>query len=406
MNGQPAVLGNDPLFERKVRVAKPLLPGLEELQEQFREILESGVVSKGPHLRTFEAMVAEHLGVRHAVAVSSCTAGLMLSYQALGLSGKVIVPSFTFMATVSALLWAGLSPVFADVHPDTTNLDPAAVEAALTEETTAIVAVHNSGNPADIDELSRIAERHRLHLIFDAAHGFGSLFQGRPLGREGEASVFSLSPTKLLVAGEGGIVATNDDALAEKVRIGREYGNRGDYNSDFAGINARLPEFNALVGQHSLCYLEASARHRNQLADSYQQRLGQLPGIAFQQVRPGNRSSYKDFAIMIDSAAFGLTRNELALALAAENIETRKYYDPPVHQQPAYRKYAPSNADLINTNMLSSGILCFPIWSSMGIEIVSGICLAIERVHEFAQEIRVKLNGKEATTACAIQMSL
>jgi dTDP-4-amino-4,6-dideoxygalactose transaminase len=399
MNIQPALLGNKPVFESKIQLARPLLPSGEELTEKLQGILQSGIISKGPHLRIFEKMVGEHLGVKHAVAVSSCTSGLMLTYKCLGLAGEVIVPSFTFMATVSALIWAGLRPVFADVQPDTTNLDPAAVEDAITKETTAVVAVHNSGNPADIDALLGVTERYGLSLIFDAAHGFGSLYQGKPLGRQGDASVFSLSPTKLLATGEGGIVATNDDALANQLRIGREYGNDGGYDSVFPGLNARMPEFNALLGQFGLLNLEFAAQSRNLTAQLYKDRLSRLPGLSFQKVQKGDRNSYKDFSIIIDAEAFGLSRDELALTLAHENIDTRKYYDPPVHRQSAYRQYAPEDLRLLYTDMLASEILNIPIWSDMDSSIVTGICSAIESAHEYAEDIRSSLLEKTNVVA-------
>jgi dTDP-4-amino-4,6-dideoxygalactose transaminase len=399
MGNQPALLGGGPIFESSVSIAKPLLPDYEEIADHVQRMLRNGIMSKGEHLRVFEGMVAEHLGVRHAVAVSSCTSGLILTYKALGLKGEVIVPSFTFMATVSALVWNGLRPVFADVDSGSTNLDAAAAEAAVTSETTAIVAVHNSGNPAEIDALQRLADRHGLRLIFDAAHSFGSLYQGRPVGSQGDASVFSLSPTKLLVAGEGGVVATNDDDLAEKVRIGREYGNSGSYDSAFAGLNARMPEFNALLGQFGLLRLEPAACHRNNIAELYRARLSELPGLKFQEVRSGNRSSYKDFSILVDADAFGLTRDELSAALAAENIETRKYYDPPVHRQTAYHQYAPSANALTNTGVLTSRILNLPIWSNIEIGVVSDICLAVERSHLFACEIKSMVRQASSVVA-------
>jgi len=395
MATRPALLGHSPIFEKLVPIAKPILPEVEELTEELNQILQTGILSKGPHRRNFEEKIAEHLGVKHAVAVSSCTTGLMLTYQALDLTGAVIVPSFTFMATVSALRWAGLRPIFADVNTSTTNLDPLAAEAALNLGAQAIVAVHNFGNPADIEELELIADKYQVRLIFDSAHGFGSLYNGRPVGPQGDAHVFSLSPTKLLVAGEGGIVATNDDELAERVRIGREFGNCGDYNSIVPGINARLPEFNALLGQHGLRQLESSARHRNYIADLYRAKLSDLPGIQFQEVREGNRSSYKDFSVVIDAGIFGLTRNELQTALAAENIETRKYYDPPVHLQPAYQRFAPPDHELPHTELLASRILNLPIWSDMDPLIVSGVCSAIEKAHEFADAVRAELNKKQ-----------
>lgn len=388
MSGFPAILGNDPIFDQKVHIVKPVLPDLNQMAESIEGILESGMVTKGQHLRIFESAVAEHLNVKHAVAVSSCTTGLMLTYQGLGLTGDVVVPSFTFMATVSALVWNGLRPVFADVDFGTTNLDPEAAEAAITPDTTAIVAVHNFGNPADIEALQDVADRHHLKLIFDAAHGFGALYQGVPVGPQGDAHVYSLSPTKLLIAGEGGIVATNSDDLAEAVRIGREYGNSGAYDSTFAGMNARMPELNALMGFHSLGMLEEAARRRNNSVDIYHEQLGQIPGVAFQEVQPGNRNSYKDFSITIDPAGFGLDRDELAQALAAENIDSRKYYEPPVHRQTAYTHFAPPSNGLYNTELLSKRSLSLPVWSHMDDETVMRICQAVRQIYESAEQVR------------------
>lgn len=400
MNDKPALLGNLPIFDSKIHIVRPVLPAFADLAGDAQELLSTGMVTKGRHLFDFEEAVAEHLRVRHAVAVSSCTAGLMLTYRCLELKGEVVVPSFTFMATASALVWAGLRPVFADVNFHTTNIDLASTEAAITADTSAIVAVHNFGNPADLDALQSLADRKGLKLICDAAHGFGALYKGKPLGAQADAQVFSLSPTKLVIAGEGGIVATNDGQLAERVRIGREYGNNGKYDSAFPGINARLPEFNALMGFHSLLRLEAAARRRNAIASVYREALGVLPGIAFQRVRETNRHSYKDFSITVDADAFGLSRDNLAAALEAENVESRKYYDPPVHRQTAYARFASTSGLLDNTDLLATRSLSLPMWSEMGDEIVLGICAAIGRAHEFANQIAAVL--KQPTTASAV----
>jgi dTDP-4-amino-4,6-dideoxygalactose transaminase len=399
MNNHPAILGNAPAFASKIHIVRPELPAFAELAADTEAILSSGMVTKGKHLRAFEEAVAEHLGVRHAIAVSSCTTGLMLTYKCLGLTGDVVVPSFTFMATVSALVWAGLKPVYADVDFATTNLNPAAAEAAITPDTTAIVAVHNFGNPADIDALQAVADSHDLKLIFDAAHGFGSLYQGQPVGAQGNAQVYSLSPTKLLIAGEGGIVATGDDELAEKIRWGREYGNSGNYDSALAGINARMPEFNALLGLYSLRKLEAAARRRNEVAEVYHEQLGDLPGIGFQEVRAGNRNSYKDFSITVDPEGFGINRDELAIALAAENIDTRKYYDPPVHRQTAYAHFAINDKALDNTELLATRSLSLPLWSNMDDETALKICHVLRRIHDFVGEVKQAVAESALTSA-------
>lgn len=391
MGDVPAVLGGTPVFSRKVNIVLPVMPAFAEMTEGVQSILATGMVTKGAYLHAFESAVQDHLGVKHAVAVSSCTSGLMLTYRGLGLTGDVVVPSFTFMATVSALVWAGLRPIYADVDAGTTNLTAQAAEAAITPHTSAIVAVHNFGNPAEIDALRAVALRHHLKLIFDAAHGFGARYQGQPVGKQADAQIFSLSPTKLLIAGEGGIVATNDDALAEQIRMGREYGNDGHYDSAFAGLNARMPEFNALLGLRSLALLEDAAQSRNQTADAYQEMLGMLPGVGFQQVRDGDRCSYKDFSLTIDPAAFGLTRDELGQALAAEQIDTRKYYEPPVHRQTAYAQFA-DDRPLPHTEWLAQNSLSVPMWSNMEPQTVMHISEAIQRIYQHGEAVRACLS--------------
>ena len=391
MNNLPALLGNNPTFKDKVPFTKPTLPDFQVFVEGLRPIFESGILTKGEHVARLEEMIADELDVRYAIAVSNCTSGLMLVYRALNLSGEVIVPSFTFIATVSALVWLGLKPIFVDVDPHTGTLDAASVEAVITPATSAIVAVHNFGNPAEVDELERIAGRHNLRLIFDAAHAFGSMYRGRFLSAQGDAHVFSLSPTKLVVAGEGGVVTTNDQLLAETVRIGREYGNCGNYNSTFVGLNARMPEINALLAQQSLQGLAPAVKYRNEIAGAYRDGLKNLPGIEFQRIRPNDRSAYTMFTITIDADAFGLTRNELREALSAENVDTRCYYDPPVHRQSAYMHFANRDEDLRHTDLLSATSLCLPMSSNLPRPVVDGICQAIERAHRHAPEIKVRL---------------
>ncbi len=389
MSDLPAILGGTPIFPQKVNIVRPVMPDISELTPDLKEILDTGMVTKGRFLAQFEAAIARHLGVKHAVAVSSCTSGLILTHKALGLSGEVIVPSFTFMATISSLVWCGLRPIFADVDRDTTNLDPACVEAAITSQTSAILAVHNFGNPADVSGLQAVADKHNIPLIFDAAHGFGALYQGEPIGKQGKANIFSLSPTKLLIAGEGGLVATNDDNLAQMIRVGREYGNNGKYDSLFAGLNARFAEFNAILGLRSLDRLEEASRARNATVSIYQEMMGKLPGLGFQKIRSADRCSYKDFSITVDEEAFGLSRDLLAEALTIENIDIRKYYDPPCHQQAAYKQYANRTA-LPNTEWLAAHSLSFPIWSNMDEKTALRICESMDRIYQHRRAIKEK----------------
>ena len=198
--------------------------------------------------------------------------------------GEVVMPSFTFLAAAAAIVWNNLRPVFVEVDPRTTNVVPQAIRSAITPRTVAIAACHNFGNPCDIPALEAVANEHGLPLVIDAAHGFGASVHGRPVGAGATAQVFSLSPTKLLVAGEGGIVATNCDCLAHFVRLGREYGNDGSYDALFPGVNGRMPELSAATALASLEILDEVSDRRNELAALYRKELGELPGIGFVEV--------------------------------------------------------------------------------------------------------------------------
>lgn len=395
VHDRPAILGGAPAFQEKLPFMRPTLPSPSVVEGPIRQCLETGMLTKGMYLDQFEQKLASYLGVKHAVAVSSCTTGLMLVYKCLGLTGEVVVPSFTFMATVHPLVWQGATPVFVDIDPDTWNVDPAQVEAAITPRTSAIVGVHVFGNPAAVEVLEAIARRHQLPLIFDAAHGFGALHQGRPVGGNGVAEVFSASPTKLLVTGEGGVVATNDDALAHQLRIAREYGNDGSYDSVLPGINARMQEFSAILGLHGLDILEDNARQRNALAQRYQAQLVDLPGIGFQRIAAGDRSSYKDYTIRIEPQEFGLDRDGVRAALDAEGIDTRLYYVPPVHRHTTYRELtARQQPHLPVTDRVAEQVLSLPMYSHMPPAFVDRVCEALKRIHHYASEIRIHLEDR------------
>ncbi len=351
------------------RFIAPALPPLEEVLALYASAYREGVITNSRLVRRFEGAVAERLGVRHCVAVSSCTSGLMLVFKALGLEGEVILPSFTFFATAHSTLWNGLRPVFADCDAETWTICPEDVERKVTSRTAAILGVHLYGNPCEIETLSRIATRNRVKLLFDAAHAFGSQYQRRPVGQFGDAEVFSLSPTKLLVAGEGGLVTTNDAALAKRIRAGRNYGDSGNYDPELLGLNARMTEFNAALGLAGLRMVDAKVERHNLIAAMYTKLLGSVPGVGFQVVRPGNMSSYKDYCVHIDEAEYGISRDEVRTALFAQNIETRTYFSPAVHQQRLYRP----GPGLRRTEVLAEGILSLPIYHSLPLETVARV---------------------------------
>jgi len=405
----------------RVPFVRPALPKAEALAEAFSEIVTSGRLTKGPYCDRLEHAVAKRLGVRHAVAVSSCTVGLLLVYRAIDLSagscrsrrsatdscgvasmeslsrfgitktgsrtepiGEVVIPSFTFLAAPAAIVWNNLRPVFIDVDPKTTNVTPQAIAAAITPRTVAIAACHNFGNPCDVRALEAVAAEHNLPLVIDAAHGFGASMHGLPVGAGATAQVFSLSPTKLLVAGEGGIVATDCDCLAHFVRMGREYGNDGSYDALFAGINGRMPELSAAMALASLEMLDDVSRRRNELAALYKKELSDLRGIGFVSHLPGGVSSHKDFSITIDPTRFGMTRDALRRTLASHGVETRAYYDPPCHRQTAFEHFYDRMKPLPATEMLAARSLALPIGAHVDAAVVGEVCDVIANAKQVA----------------------
>ena len=381
----PAVAGGRPMFEERVPIVSPEgIPG-EEFLRDVRKILGSGQLTNATFVRQFEEAAEKYLGVPHCVAVSSCTAGLVLTLQALDLQGEVILPSFTFHASAHGVLWNGLKPVFADCDPETFCVAPHAVKLQMSPNTAAILAVHLFGNPASMVELQTIASDASIPLVFDAAHAFGSDINDRRVGNFGIAEVFSFSPTKLLVAGEGGMIATRDTDLARTLRAARNYGDSGNYDPELAGLNGRMSEFHAALALRGLDGLDARINRRNQIRLHYERRLRTIPGLSFQHIPPGNCSSYKDFAVLVDEAMFGKSRDWLFDALDKENIQVRRYFYPPVHRQKLYREIW-DRRPLPVTESISDSILNLPIYSTLTDERVEKICDAILRCHEFARK--------------------
>jgi dTDP-4-amino-4,6-dideoxygalactose transaminase len=363
-------------------LTKPSVPDADRVVEDLRQILATGVLTNGRYVRELEVRAAEYLGVRHCVAVASCTSGLMLLLRAAGISGDVIVPSFTFAATAHAVAWNGLRPVFADIDPSTLTLAPSAANQACGLRTSAILATHIFGTPCDIEELEAEARRHGILLFFDSAHAFGSEHGGVPVGGFGDAEVFSLSPTKPVIAFEGGIIATNNSALAERCRIGRDYGNPGDYDCQFVGLNARMSEVHGALALASLPGLSDRIKRRNDLADEYRDALSRLPGVTFPTVRDGDVSTFKDFTVLIDPETFGVDAVAVSAALAHEGIDTRRYYSPPVHRMHAYRSYAAVGGDLTVTEKTATRVLTLPLWNEMTEAHIDRVVAAMAEVRD------------------------
>jgi len=367
-----------------IPITKPTLSAFKEYTSKFRRIIESGILTNGPNVKNLEEEIRKYVGSKYCIAVSSCTSGLMLVLKGLNLKGEIILPSFTFSASGHVVLWNNLTPVFADIKEDTYEIDPASIEKLITSKTSAILATHIFGNPCNITALEKIAKKYRLKLIFDAAHGLGSKQGNKKVGVFGDAEVFSCSPTKLLTTGEGGLITTNNKELADFCRIGRNYGDDGSYDTKFNGLNARMSEFHAVVGLESLKNLDRAVRLRNEIAKYYKTSLVRMDSnLAFQKIVPSNISTYKDFSVLIDPQKSGYRRDDLYSFLSAENIITKKYFYPPLHQQQTYR-----NADyhcdknLPITNIVSENILCLPLFSHISRTEVNFILKAIKKFYD------------------------
>jgi dTDP-4-amino-4,6-dideoxygalactose transaminase len=382
----PAIYGGVPAFPDCLPLARPPVGDPAAVASAVAPILAGRQLTNGNYVREFEARAADYIGVRHCVAVSSCTAGLMLVIRALGLSGEVIVPSFTFAATAHAVAWNGLRPRFADIDPQTLTISPSAVSQVIGVRTSAILGTHVFGTPCDVDGLAELARRTGIALLYDAAHAFGSIHSGVQIGGFGDAEIFSLSPTKVLTSGEGGLITTNNDLLAERCRIGRDYGNPGDYDCRFIGLNARMSEVHAAIGLDSMEGLESRIAARNEVADAYQAALAAVPGVSFPDVPETDRSTYKDFSVLVDADQIGVAAKTLSEMLSHEGIETRRYYSPPVHTMRAYRYLSGVNGSLAVTQRVSDQVLTLPLWDGMTDEDVTRVAEAISRIHTYVTQ--------------------
>ena len=388
-----AIFGGAPAFAEQLHVGRPNIGDRARLLGLFNQILDTKRLSNmGPLEREFEQRVAELLGVKHCIAMCNATIALEIAIRALGLAGEVIVPSFTFIATAHALQWQQITPVFCDVDPETHCLDPRAVEKMITPRTTGILPVHLWGRGCDIDALTEIAGRHHLKLLFDAAHAFGCSYGGRMIGGFGDAEVFSFHATKFFNTFEGGAVTTNDDELAEKIRLMKNFGFAGYDQVIYIGTNGKMSEISAAMGLTSLESLDdfVEINHRNYR--QYRTELAELAGVRLLRFDEHEKCNYQYIVVEIDETKAGITRDELVHVLHAENIIARRYFYPGCHRMEPYRtSYPDASRALPLTELLADRVMTLPTGTAVGETEISGIGRIIRKVIARGSEVHERL---------------
>lgn len=386
-----AIFGASPRFPCALHVGRPNVVDPEAFVQRLRRILERRwLTSGGPEERELEETIARRVGVRHCIAVVNATSALQILCRALDWHGEVIVPSFTFVATANAFAWLGLQPVFCDVDPETHNIDPRRVEDLVTEHTAGIVGVHLWGRPCDVEGLQRIADRHKLDLVFDAAQAWGCSLGAIPIGRFGRAEVFSFHATKWVHAFEGGVITTDDDALAERCAAMRRFGFAGYDRTTMLGTNAGMTEAAAAMGLASL-EAEGPILERNRANfEAYASGLDGLPGVTMVRPAAGDAWHYHYVVMEIDETAAPLDRDELQRVLWQENVLARRYFHPGCHQLEPYGSAHP-DVKLPVTDRLAGRTLVVPTGLQMGPRDAASVCELVQTAFEHAGVVRSRL---------------
>jgi dTDP-4-amino-4,6-dideoxygalactose transaminase len=352
---------DDPIY-----VTRPFLPPLEELIPLLEEIwARKFVTNNGPFHERLQAELAAFFDVEHLSLTANGMLALEGAIDAACLSGEVITTPYSFVATSHAVKRAQLTPVFADIRPDDLNIDPVAVEAAISERTSAIVAVHCYGNPCDVDALARIAERNGLALIYDAAHAFGVRFRNRSLPSWGDFSALSFHGTKMFNTFEGGAVISRTAGRQQAIDSGRNFGIASEVSIPGIGTNAKMSEFNAALGLVQLRYFDKVRRARSRVDRRYREALSGIPGIRPLPIPPDTEPNFSYFPVLV-TEEFPVSREALYDALKAEGIFSRRYFYPLLSSLPTYRDLPSAAArNLPVATRAAEQILCLPIYSEL-----------------------------------------
>lgn len=372
-----------PFSDSPLHVGRPNIGSKEAFLKYVGDVFDRRwLTNNGPLVQEFEHRVADHLGVKHCVAICNGTVALEIAIRALGLKGEVIVPSYTFIATAHALHWQAITPVFADIDPVTHNLDPDAVRRMITPRTTGIIGVHLWGRGAPVNELQEIADEHGLKLMFDAAHAFSCSYQGIMIGNFGACEVLSFHATKFFNTFEGGAVVTNNDELAEAMRLMRNFGFAGMDNVIHPGTNGKMIEIVAAMGLVNLDALDSviEANHRNY--QIYYEELYGLPGIKLLPYDRVERNNYQYVVIEVAEDR-PVARDQIIEALHTKNILARKYFWPGCHNMMPYRELYPHAGLLLpNTKQIADRVIVLPTGTTVDDEMVRFVVSEIRALVE------------------------
>lgn len=358
-----AINGAAPAFDSPVHVGRPDTGGRERFFELAGEMFDNAwLTNNGPLVQRLERELCDKLGAKHCVAMCNGTIALEIATRALGLEGEVIVPSWTFVATAHCLYWQGITPVFADIDPATHNLDPDSVRRMITPRTTGIIGVHVWGRGAPVEPLQAIADEHGLALMFDAAHAFACAYSGQRIGSFGRAEVFSFHATKCFNTFEGGAITTNDDALAEKMRLMRNFGFVHFDKVIHPGTNGKMSEACAAMGLANLERIDEVIDSNRRHYLHYREVLTDIPGVGLIDYEDGQSNFH--YVVAEISKPFASTRDEVVAALHAENILARKYFWPGCHKMQPYADLFP-HAGLVlpRTTEVAERVLVLPTGS-------------------------------------------
>ncbi len=359
---------------KNIYVTQPLLPPLEEFLPYLEKIWGSKwLTNSGPFHQELEKKLAEYLGVEHLALFANGTLALVTALQALRIAGEVITTPFSFVATAHSLLWNGIKPVFVDIHPETFNLDPEKIEAAITPHTTAIMPVHVYGKPCDVEKIQKIADTYSLKVIYDAAHAFGVKYKGESLLKHGDLSTLSFHATKVFNTFEGGAIVCPDAKTKKQIDDLKNFGYAGEVTVVAPGINAKMNELQAAFGLLQLKHVDKAIDRRREIDAHYRRQLSSVTGISCLPLPADTIYNHAYFPILIEKE-YPLSRDELNDKLRQQGIFARRYFYPLISEFPMYRglpSAAPSN--LPAAKKAADHVLCLPIYPDLTNESITRI---------------------------------